>query len=135
MLMLDSEAVSVIAHRNPVRRHNTMRALIWRARAEGQEVATSAAVLAEVIRGRARDAAVHSVLRRERVRIFEIDKAIGARAGHLLGAVRAGSELAVDAFVVACADIAGGALIATVDGDDMRRLAAHTARVQVADIG
>jgi predicted nucleic acid-binding protein len=135
MLMLDSEALSVVAHRSPARRHNSVRALISRARVEGQEVATSAAVLAEVIRGRPRGAAVHGVLRRERVRIIDVDKAIGARAGHLLGAVRAGSELAVDALVVACADLAGGAVIATVDGTDLRRLAAHAARVQVADVG
>ena len=37
------------------------------------------------------------------------------RAGKLLGATRSGSDKAVDAFVVAVADLAGGAVIATVD--------------------
>jgi hypothetical protein len=40
----------------------------------------------------------------------------------------------VDAFVVAVADIEGGALVATVDVADMRRLAAHANRVRVATI-
>src|SRR5690348_12432863 len=134
MLLLDSEALSVIAHGRPVRRHDAVRGLILLAEERGRYVATSAAVLAEVIRGRPKDAAVHAALRRDRIRVYPVDTAIGIRAGRLLGAVRAGSELAVDAFVVACADIAGGGLIATVDGRDLRRLAAHATRVEVVDI-
>ena len=135
MLLLDSEALSVVAHDAPARRRLVVRSLVQRARRDGEEVATCAAVLAEVIRGRPGDAAVHAALRRERVRLYPVDDAIGIRAGQLLGAVRAGSDMAVDAFVVACVDRAGGGLIATVDGDDMRRLAAHAAEVDVADIG
>jgi predicted nucleic acid-binding protein len=135
MLLLDSEALSAIAHRTPVGRHHDMRGLISQARAAGEEIATSAAVLAEVVRGRAKDAAVYAALRRDRIRIHPVDDPVGIRAGQLLGAVRAGSKMAVDAFVVASADIAGGALIATVDGRDMRRLAAHTSGVEVAEIG
>ena len=135
MLLLDSEALSAIAQRSPARQHNAVRALISQARREGQDVATSAAVLAEVIRGRQKDAAVHAALSRERVRIYPVDNPVGIRAGQLIGASRSGSEMAVDAFIVASADIAGGAVIATVDGSDIRRLASHASRVQVADIG
>ncbi len=56
-------------------------------------------------------------------------------AGQLLGATRSGSERAVDAFVVAVADLAGGAVIATVDLRDMDRFAVHVTNVVTADIG
>jgi hypothetical protein len=52
--------------------------------------------------------------------------------------VQRGSEHAVDAFVVAVADIEGGAVIATVDLDDMQRLASQgpeVARCRPPSIG
>lgn len=63
-----------------------------------------------------------------------MDTRVGVRAGQLLGATRAGSEMAVDAFMVAVADLAGGAVIATSDPKDIKRLAAHAMKVAVADI-
>jgi hypothetical protein len=59
---------------------------------------------------------------------------VGVRAGQLLGAARRGSVLAVDAFVVAVAGLAGGGLIATVDVDDLEHLAAHADNVRVVSI-
>jgi hypothetical protein len=97
-------------------------------------IATVAAVLAEVVRGRNADAQVFAGLKRERVVVRPVDSRVGVRAGKLLGAVRRGSESAVDAFVVAVADIEGGAVVATVDVAGMRRLAAHTRNVHVASI-
>ena len=52
----------------------------------------------------------------------------------MLGAVRAGSELAIDAFIVAVADLTGGAVIATTDAGDLTRLAAHAENVMVASL-
>lgn len=43
--------------------------------------------------------------------------------------------MAVDAFVVAVGDLAGGAVVATVDTRDLKRLAPHADGVVVADIG
>ncbi|MCA1702203.1 MAG: hypothetical protein LC808_02600 [Actinobacteria bacterium] len=63
-----------------------------------------AAVLAEVVRGRAVDAAVFAGLRGERVEVRSVDTQVGVRAGQLVGAIRSGSELAVDAFLVAAGD-------------------------------
>jgi hypothetical protein len=68
---------------------------------------------------------VHRVLNSYGVDVFDVTVRVAERAGALLGAVRSGSELAVDAFVVAAVDVAGGGLIATVDTDDLARLAAH----------
>src|SRR5262245_21680524 len=114
MLILDSEALSAIAH-GPRRRRDRVRALIAEMRKRGLPCSTVAAVLAKVVRGRREDATVCAGLRRERLEVHPVDSRVGVRAGQLLGAVRRGSELAVDAFVVAVADLEGGAVIATAD--------------------
>jgi len=134
MLLLDSEAISCIAH-GPPRRRDRVRALVMEMRARDLPVATVAAVLAEVVRGRPADVGIFAGLRRERVEVHPVDTRAGVRAGQLLGQVGAGSELAVDAFLVADADLRGGAVIATVDTGDLRRLASVAARVHVADLG
>ena len=133
MLLLDSEAISCIAH-GPVQRRDKVRALVTRLRASGHPIATVAAVLAEVVRGRPADAAVFAGLRRERVKVHPVNTRTGVRAGQLLGAVGAGSEMAIDAFIVAVADFEGGAIVATTDPRDLGRLAGHADRVTIADI-
>lgn len=133
MLILDSGALSALAH-GPAVRRDRVRALIAEMRKRQRPIATVAAVLAEVVRGRRSDAAVFAGLQRDRVEVRAVDARVGIRAGQLLGAIRAGSELAVDAFAVAVGDLAGGAVIATVDVDDLERLAAHATAVVVADI-
>lgn len=124
MLLLDSEALSALAH-GPVARQTIALGLVAKMRQRQQSVVTVAAVLAEVVRGRAADARVFHTLRQYSVAVLDVDRAIAVRAGKLLGAIRRGSELAVDAFIVAAADLAGGGIIATVDVDDLWRLAAH----------
>ncbi len=133
MLLLDSEAISAVAHGPPSRR-DRVRALVAEMRARDLPIATVAAVLAEVVRGRAADAGVFAGLRRERVEVYPVDTRTGVRAGQLLGSINAGSQLAVDAFVIAVADLAGGAVVASVDVADLERLAVHAKRVVVADI-
>jgi predicted nucleic acid-binding protein len=133
MLLLDSEAISAIAS-GPAGRRDRVRALIAEMRRRDLPVGTVAAVLAEVVRGRPGDAAVFSGLRRERVQVHPVDTRTGVRAGQLLGATRRRSDVAVDAFVVAVADLAGGAVIATVDVADMNVLAGYAMNVKVASI-
>jgi predicted nucleic acid-binding protein len=133
MLLLDGEAISAVAH-GPAARRDKVRALIVEMRARELPVATVASILAEVVRGRRADAAVFAGLRRERVQVQTVDTRVGVRAGQLLGSVSAGSEMAVDAFTVAVADLAGGAIVATADPDDLQRLATHASNVSVADI-
>lgn len=133
MLLLDSEAISSIAH-GPVVRRDRVRALVAEMRRRQLPVATVAAVLAEVVRGRAQDAGVFAGLRRERVEVYPVDTRVGVRGGQLLGTVGAGSERAIDSFIVAVGDLAGGAVIATVDVGDVELLAAHASHVVVADI-
>jgi predicted nucleic acid-binding protein len=133
MLLLDSEALSAVAH-GPAGRRDKVRALVAEMRRRELPVGTVAAVLAEVVRGRPADAGVFAALRRERVEVHPVDTRVGVRAGQLLGRVGAGSEMAVDAFTVAVADLAGGAIVATSDPRDLSRLAAHTEGIAVADI-
>lgn len=131
--MLDSEALSALAH-GPAARRQRVRALATEMRRRELPVATAAAILSEVVRGRPQDAAVFSCLRRERVVVIPVDRRVAIRAGQLLGAVGAGSGLAVDAFLVAAADLAGGAVIASTDEKDLRSLATHASNVVVASI-
>ncbi len=133
MLLLDSEALSALS-RGPAERRDRVRALVVEMRRRQLPIATVAAVLAEVVRGRTADAAVFAGLRRERVEVRPVDTAVGIRAGQLLGAISAGSELAVDAFLVAVADLAGGAIVATVDLEDLTRLGARATNVTVASL-
>jgi predicted nucleic acid-binding protein len=134
MLLLDGEAISAVAH-GPAVRRDRVRALVAEMRRRELPVGTVAAVLAEVVGGHQRDAGVFAGLRRERVKVYPVDTRVGVRAGQLLGSARAGSERAIDSFVVAVADLAGGAVIATVDTADLERLAAYATNVAVADIG
>lgn len=133
MLLLDSEAISAVAH-GPAIRRDRVRALILEMRRRELPVATVAAVLAEVVRGQRRDAGVFAGLRRERVVVYPVDTRVGVRAGQLLGSAGFGSERAVDAFVVAVADLEGGAVVATVDVADLARLATHASNVDVERI-
>ncbi len=133
MLFLDSEAISALASGPPARR-DRVRALIVLAQARGDEIGTIAAVLAEVIRGRPADAGVFSALRRNRLKVRPVDQSMAVRAGRLLGGVGAGSEMAVDAFLVAAADLDGAGVIATVDLSDLRLPASRTSSVTVAGL-
>jgi len=133
MLLLDSEALAAVAQ-GPAGRRDRVRALIAEMRWRERPIATVAAVLAEVVRGRAADAAVFAGLCRERVEVRSVDTQVGVRAGQLLGAIRSGSELAVDAFLVAAGDLAGGAVVATVDLTDLRRLAEHATAVSIVPV-
>jgi len=133
MLLLDSEALSALSH-GPAARRDRVRALIFEMRRKQLPIATVAAVLAEVVRGRRADAAVFAGLRRDRVEVRAVDARVGVRAGQLLGQAGAGSELAVDAFSVAVADLSGGGIIATADIKDLERLASYASSVEIADI-
>ncbi len=122
-----------IAH-GPAARRERVRALIAEMQRRELPVGTVAAVRQMSWGGRPLDAGVFAGLRRERVEVHPVDGRVGVRAGQLLGAARSGSERAVDAFVVAVADLAGGAVIATGDPTHLVMLAAHASNVEVADI-
>ena len=133
MLLLDSEALSSLAH-GPAHRRDRVRGILASLSPEERSLGTVAAVLAEVVRGRRQDAAVYGSVRRTGMTIHPVDTPVGVRAGQLLGAAGADPRLAVDAFLVAAADLRGGAIIATTDAGDLERLAASTSSVLVVDL-
>ncbi len=133
MLLLDSEALSALAH-GPASRRLRVRALVAEMHRRGLPVATAAAILAEVIRGRPQDSGVFACLSRARVQCIAVDRRVGARAGQLIGAVGGGSEMAADAFLVAVADLLGGAVIASTDERGLHSLADHASHVLVTSI-
>jgi hypothetical protein len=95
VMVLDSEGVSKAAT------DRVMYVRLKVAYRDGHRVLTSAAVLAEALRGGSRDAQVHRVL--SRMVVEPVSEAIGRRAGHLIGAAHLSSDQAVDAMVAATA--------------------------------
>jgi predicted nucleic acid-binding protein len=110
---------------------------------DGHRVLTSAAVLAEILRGTSRDAGLHRVL--ARVAVEPVSEAIGERAGHLIGAAGMSASQAVDAMVAAtaiaeaeqaeAADRVASVLIVTSDMPHLTKLVAGRAGVAVVHAG
>jgi predicted nucleic acid-binding protein len=76
-------------------------ALIKRAEQRDARVVIPIATLVETLRGEARDAAVHRILKR--VTLVPLDKDLGRLAGELLGGSKLPNRSAVDAMVAATA--------------------------------
>jgi hypothetical protein len=108
----------------------------------GYRVLTSAAILAEILRGTSRDAEVHRVL--ARVAVEPVTGAIGQRAGQLIGAAGMSAQQAVDAMVAAtaieqaepaeAADRFASVLIVTSDLPDLAKLVAGRPGVAVVHV-
>ena len=92
------------------------------------------AVLVELYRGDGTDAAIDSVLARGFAQVVTTGARTARVAGHLLAAAGAGSELAIDALVVATAIRFGGGVVLTHDPDDLTRLAAGHPGIAIAAI-
>jgi predicted nucleic acid-binding protein len=116
-LVLDAQGLAKLAAGDPA-----VRALVQTAHQRYDNVVTAASTLAEVLRGGAADARMHRVL--ERVTVASIDKAVGRKAGELLGATGlSGHRCAVDAMLAAVALVQRRpAVLLTSDPDDMARL-------------
>ena len=135
VLILDSEALSALARPHEDRpRHQRVRAGLRSAEARGWPVRVPSAVLVEVYRGGGADEPIDLVLGRGFARVVTTGIRIARIAGHLLGRVGSGSEMAVDAMVVATAVRLGGGLILTHDPSDLRVLAADHPNVGIAPI-
>jgi hypothetical protein len=126
--VLDNEGLSRAA---------TDRAMYVRLQAaylDGRRVMTSAAILAEALRGSPRDAGVYRVL--GGVVVQPVSQAIGEAAGKLIGAANLGSGHAVDAILAATAlNEPGPIVIATSDLGDLTALVGDESRVSVVAAG
>lgn len=126
-LVLDNEALIRAA---------TDRAMYVRLKAahlDRRRVVTSAAILAELIRGQARDAGVHRVLRG--IAVEPVTRDVGVRAGELIGAAGLSSEQSVDAMLAATAVKEQGAvLIITSDVPHLSALVSDYDQIAVAHV-
>jgi predicted nucleic acid-binding protein len=100
-----------------------------RALETGADIRIPVAVLAETLRGGARDAPVHRV--RNAVDVFPTDERMGRLAGRLLG--DAGGTNTVDAMVASEAVLAEADVL-TADPGDLRPLLAGFPRIQVIPV-
>lgn len=91
-------------------------------------------MLVEVYRGGGADEPIDLVLGRGFARVVTTGVRIARIAGHLLANVGRGSEMAVDALVVATAVRFGGGLILTHDPNDLEFLASDHRNVRVVPV-
>ncbi len=135
VLVLDSEALSALARpHQALQRHQLVRAALRSAHQRNFPVRVPAAVLVELYRGGGTDAAIDSVLSRGIAQIVTTGARTARIAGHLLAATDAGSELAIDALVVATAMRFGGGMVLTHHPRDLTRLAADHPNVAIVSI-
>jgi predicted nucleic acid-binding protein len=135
VLILDSEALSALARpTEDAARHLRVRAALRSAQRRNHRVRVPSAVLLELYRGRGLDEPIDLVLGRGFIRVVTTGVRIARVAGHLLARIGRGSEMAVDALVVATAVRLGGGLIVTHDPTDLELLAAGHPNVQIARI-
>ena len=104
------------------------------AHARGAPVRVPSAVLVELYRGSGFDEPVDAVLSRGILQVVTTGARIARIAGHLLARSDAGSELAIDALVVATAVRLGGGMIVTHDPADLTTLASSALNVTVVSI-
>ncbi len=104
------------------------------AQLRNHRVRVPSAVLLELYRGRGLDEPIDLVLGRGFMRVVTTGVRIARVAGHLLARIGRGSEMAVDALVVATAVRLGGGLIVTHDPTDLELLAAGHPNVRIARI-
>jgi predicted nucleic acid-binding protein len=134
-LILDSEALSALARpRSAPGRHERVRAAMHSAHLRAEPVRIPSAALVELYRGGTNDETIELELGRGYARVVTTGVRIARLAGHLLATIGAGTEMAVDALVVATAIRLGGGLILTHDTDDLERLAANHPNVRVVPV-
>lgn len=125
-LILDSGAVIALS-RNDIH----ARAALAAAREVGAKVSIPAVVVAETVRGTAKDARVNRIIKSVGD-VDTTDEASGRIAGALLGSTK--SDQTIDALVVASAIQAGGGVILTGDPDDLCILAGEHPGVLIQEL-
>jgi predicted nucleic acid-binding protein len=122
-LILDSGAVIALS-----RDEQQARATLAAAWEVGVELAIPSVVVAETVRGSAKDASVNRVIKSVG-EVTSADEDTGRIAGALLGSARSTST--IDALVVASAIEVGGGVVLTGDPDDLEPLASRHPEVVI----
>lgn len=118
IVALDSGAVIALANND-----RTTMTVLKEILAERTLVIIPAPVLAEVLRGRSGDAAVHRILNKWAHDLVPTSADAATRAGKILGHAGAPPTLTIDALIDATALEHGAADLLTSDPDDHRQLA------------
>ena len=134
-VVLDSEAVSVLANRSRGTARERVRVALTAAARLGLPVRVPAAVLVELYRGNRADAAIDRLLDGRGIGVVTTGRAVARVAGQLRHRDRLDSCHVVDCFLVATAVRLGGGLVVTADGDDLSRRARAHPNVRIHDIG
>ena len=115
-VILDATALTVASDRR-----SQLRAQLRRAALKGAQIVTPATTLTECLRGHARDAELHHLLRS--VRIADVDGVLGRRAGERLGRSHLPGSHSLDAIVAELASaMPRPVIVVTGDMDDIRTL-------------
>lgn len=126
-LVLDNEGLSRAAI------DRAMYVRLKAAHLDGRRVVTSAAVLAELLRGSQRDAGIYRVI--GKVVVEPVTRELGEQAGKLIGSAKLSAEQAVDAMVAAMAlTETGPVVIVTSDLPHLSALVADHERVTVRHV-
>lgn len=104
------------------------------AHARNSPVRIPTAVLVELYRGPGFDEPVDRLIAQGFAKVVTTGARTARIAGHLLASVGAGSELAIDALVVATAIRLGGGMVLTHDPSDLTKLAAGHTNIAIANI-
>ena len=92
------------------------------------------AVLVELYRGPGFDEPIDLVIAQGFAQVITTGARIARIAGHLLASTESGSELAIDALVVATAIRLGGGIVLTHDPSDLGLLAANHSNVAIVPV-
>lgn len=130
-LILDSEALSALAQRQPTDATRKIRARLSLALDRNYHVVVPSAVLAELYRGTSADAAIDRVLGHHGIRVITAGRRIVRTAGGLRHRDGLDSCHVVDCIVIATAIRLGGGVVATGDQGDMASLAREDPNVVI----
>jgi predicted nucleic acid-binding protein len=135
IVALDAEAFNALAGPDSPRKHHVRR-ILQAAQRLGRDVVVPSLVLAELYRGRGHNQLVDACLTRERESLDsrDTDRTLARIVGGVLAAANVGSNMIVDAHVVAIAIEAGGGVVVTGDERDLNRLSASYHHVVVEGI-
>jgi len=123
-IALDSGALIALAHGDV-----DARAHLRRWASEGGAVLVPVPVLAETLRGSARDASVERILNREGIQFISVSQSAARSAGCLPGASKLPASETMDALIVATALEGGATDIVTSDFRDISALVGRAANV------
>jgi predicted nucleic acid-binding protein len=132
IVALDAEALNALAGSDSVRKQRVRRIMRAAQRLE-RDVLVPSLVLAELYRGRGHNQFIDACLARERESLDsrDTDRILARIVGGVLAAAGAGSDMIVDAHVVALAVEAGGGVVVTGDEHDLGRLSAAYRHIAV----